>query len=66
MINETFYNGYAFRLRKAGNLYLVQIYQAGERIPVQNLVTQSLESAQEFYDRKLLGLIEASRPSGEK
>lgn len=66
MKHETTYGGYTFRIQTAGDRYFVNIYKAGERVPVQNLVTKSLESAYEFYERKLVGLIEASRPCGVK
>lgn len=66
MVHETYYNGYAFRMQKTGSTYRVEIFQAGERIPVLNFISQSFENAQEFYERKLSGLIEASRQSGKK
>lgn len=55
--------GYTFRIKAANDLYIVTIAHKGERVPIQNHITKSLESAYEFYERKICAVLAACRPN---
>lgn len=55
--------GYTFRIEAANDLYFVNIYKKGERVPIQNHITKSWESAYEFYERKICAVLAAYRPN---